>query len=112
VAKRLYWVGRSREDLREFPDAARREAGHQLHLVQLGIEPADYRPMPSVGTGVMEIRIHGETEQRVFYVAKFSDAVFVLHAFEKKTRKTATRDIELGKQRLKEARRWLRDRKQ
>jgi phage-related protein len=112
VSKDLAWVGRSREDLRAFPSDARREAGHQLNLVQLGLEPDDYRPMPSVGPGVIEIRIHSDTEYRVFYVAKYADTVFVLHAFEKKTRKTSQRDLDLGKERLKEVRRWLRDQKQ
>ena len=112
MAKALYWVGRSRDDLRAFPVAARREAGHQLHLVQLGLDPDDFRPMPSVGIGVIEIRIHGQTEHRVFYVAKFADAVFVLHAFEKKTQKTSKKDIEIGQERLKEVKRWLRERKQ
>ena len=88
MAKDLYWVGRSREDLRAFPEAVRREAGHELHLVQLGLDPDDWRPMPSVGPGVVEIRIHGDSEHRVFYVAKFAEGVYVLHAFEKKTRKT------------------------
>ena len=112
MAKALYWVGRSREDLREFPEDARREAGHQLHLVQLGLDPEDYRPMPTVGAGVVEIRIHGTTEHRVFYIAKLAGAVFVLHAFEKKTQKTSRKDIELGQERLKEVKKWLRDRKQ
>ena len=112
MAKALYWVGRSRDDLRAFPDDARREAGHQLHLVQLGLDPDDFRPMPSVGSGVTEIRIHGQTEHRVFYMAKFADAVFVLHAFEKKTQKTSKKDIEIGQERLKEVKRWLRERKQ
>ena len=112
MAKRLYWVGRSLEDLRDFPDEARREAGHQLHLVQIGLEPDDYRPMPTVGSGVIEIRIRGAREHRVFYVANVGDAVFVLHAFEKKTQKTAKRDLDLGKERLKEVKQWLRDQKQ
>ena len=112
MAKNLEWVGRSLDDLRDFPADARREAGHQLNLVQLGLDPDDYRPMPSVGPGVVEIRIHTDTEHRVFYVAKYADTVFVLHAFEKKTGKTSQRDIELGKERLKEVRRWLRDRGQ
>lgn len=111
MPRELAWVGRSREDLRAFPADSRREAGHQLNLVQLGLEPDDYRPMPSVGPGVVEIRIHLETELRVFYVAKYADTVFVLHAFEKKTRRTSQHDIDLGKERLKEVRRWLRDQK-
>lgn len=111
MAKRLYWVGRSREDLRDFPEAARREAGHQLYLIQLGLDPDDYRPMPAVGPGVVEIRIHAGTEFRIFYVAKFAGVVFVLHAFEKKTQKTPKQDIQLGRERLKEVKQWLRDRK-
>lgn len=109
MAKDLAWVGRALEDLRDFPDEVRREAGHQLHLVQLGMEPDDWRPMPSVGAGVVEIRLHGDAEHRVFYVATFSEAVYVLHAFEKKTRKTAQRDIELGRENLKELRKWRRE---
>lgn len=111
MPKRLFWVGRSREDLRDFSEDARREAGHQLHLVQLGLEPDDYRPMPTVGSGVMEIRIHTASEHRIFYVAKFTDAVFVLHAFGKKTQKAAKKDIELGQERRREVKRWLRDQK-
>jgi phage-related protein len=112
VPKELAWVGRSREDLKAFPAEARREAGHELNLVQLGLEPDDYRMMPSVGPGVVEIRIHSDTEFRVFYVSKYADTVFVLHAFEKKTRRTSHHDIDLGKERLKEVGRWLRDQKQ
>jgi phage-related protein len=109
VAKDLAWVGRSLEALRDFPAEARREAGHQLHLVQLGLAPDDWRPMPSVGPGVLEIRLHGETEHRVFYVARFPEAVYVLHAFEKKTQKTSQGDIDLGRENLKELRKWRRE---
>ena len=109
MAKELGWVGRSLEDLRDFPAEARREAGHQLHLVQLGLEPDDWRPMAGVGPGVIEIRLHGETEHRVFYVAKFAEAVYVLHAFEKKTRQTSQGDIELGRENLRELRKWRRE---
>jgi phage-related protein len=73
VAKNLIWAGRSLDDIRDFPEDARREAGHQLHLVQLGQDPDDYRPMPTVGPGVVEIRIHADNECRVFYVAKLAD---------------------------------------
>jgi phage-related protein len=109
IVKDLHWVGRALDDLREFPAAARREAGHQLHLVQLGLEPADWRPMPSVGIGVVEIRLHDETEHRIFYVARYAEAIYVLHAFEKKSQKTASRDIDIGRHRLKELRQWRRD---
>jgi phage-related protein len=109
VPKDLGWVGRSLDGLRDFPDEARREAGHQLHLVQLGLEPDDWRPMSSVGAGVIEIRLHGKTEHRVFYVAKFAEAVYVLHAFEKKTQKTSQGDIDVGRENLKELRKWRRE---
>lgn len=109
MTKDLAWVGRALEDLRDFPVEARREAGHQLHLVQLGLEPDDWRPMPAIGPGVIEIRLHGETEHRIFYVAKFAEAVYVLHAFEKKTQKTSQSDIEMGRENLKELRKWRRE---
>ncbi len=109
MAKELQWVGRSLEEIRAFPDEARREAGHQLFLVQLGEEPDDWKPMPGVGRGVMELRIHGDTEHRVFYVAKFAEAVYVLHAFEKKQQKTPAIYIKLGQERLKEVLRWRRE---
>jgi phage-related protein len=68
-------VGSALDDLRDFPEDARREAGHQLHLVQLGLVPDDWKPMPAVAAGVYEIRIHTALQHRVFYVAKFSDGV-------------------------------------
>jgi len=70
-----------------------------LALVQQGFQPSDWKPMSSVGSGAVEIRIHAEGEFRVFYVAKFEEAVYVLHIFVKKTRKTSLLDIELGKNR-------------
>jgi phage-related protein len=102
-------VGRALEDLRGFPPEARRDAGHQLHLVQLGLEADDWRPMPSVGAGVVEIRIREDREYRVFYVARYVEAVYVLHAFVKKSRRTAQRDIDLGRERYKELQAWRRD---
>ena len=83
-----------------FPSDARREVGHQLGRVQQGLSPTDWKPMSSVGAGVMEIRVHTRLEHRVFYVAKFDDAVYVLHAFEKRTRATPPNAIELARKRL------------
>jgi phage-related protein len=100
--KPLYWVGSSLEDLSAFPAGARREAGYQLRRIQQGMLPGDWKPMPTVGSGVQEIRIHSATEHRVFYIARFAEAVYVLHAFEKKTRQTRQRDMELGRRRLAE----------
>lgn len=98
--KPVVWVGSSREDLRRFPEDARRQAGYQLRRVQVGLMPDDWKPMSSVGTGVYEIRIHAGTEHRVFYIAKFEEAIYVLHAFEKRTRRTRQADIDLAKRRL------------
>ena len=99
--KPLLWVGSSRDDLRAFPPDARRVAGFQLRRVQRGLEPNDWKAMPSIGLGVREIRIHTEIEHRVFYVAKFEQGVYVLHAFEKRTSKTSKRDLELARDRLR-----------
>jgi phage-related protein len=100
--KPIVFLGGSLDDLREFPQPIRREAGYQLQRVQRGLEPDDWRPMRSIGTGVREIRV-GETAGafRVIYVAAFADAIYVLHAFQKKTRRTAKRDIDLAASRLR-----------
>ncbi|MDQ2667381.1 MAG: type II toxin-antitoxin system RelE/ParE family toxin [Gemmatimonadota bacterium] len=100
--KPVICVGSSRDELRAFPAEARERAGLELYLVQRGVEPRDWKPMPSVGAGVREIRVRVGRAFRVLYVTKFADAVYVLHAFEKKTQKTPTRDIELARQRLAE----------
>ena len=89
------WVGGALARLRGFAAGARREAGHQLYQVQLGLEPGDWKPMASVGPGVVEIRVHEGGEYRVLYLAKFAEAVYVLHAFEKRTRQTRKADIEI-----------------
>ena len=100
--KVIRWLGSSLDDLRAFPEQARRDAGYQLSRVQQGLMPSDWKPMKAVGSGVYEIRIHTETEHRVFYVAKYNDAIYVLHAFEKRTRQTRQTDIALARQRLAE----------
>jgi phage-related protein len=94
------WLGSSLEDLRAFPEDARRAAGYQLGRVQQGLLPTDWKPMTTVGSGVIEIRVHTRVEHRVFYVARFEDAVYVLHAFEKRTRQTPQREIALARRRL------------
>ena len=102
LGKALFWVGGTLGRLRGFPVDARREAGHQLYQVQLGLEPSDWKPMASVGQGVREIRIRDEAGAfRVLYIAKIEDVVYVLHAFQKKTQQTAKADIELAKVRYK-----------
>jgi phage-related protein len=83
--KSVQWIGSSRDDLSDFPIDARRDAGNRLFLVQAGLDPKDWKPMPTVGAGVNEIRVQAGGQWRVLYVAKFADAVYVLHAFGKKT---------------------------
>ena len=100
--KPVLWLGTSREDVRSFPAEARLDAGYQLWLVQQGLPPGDWRPMTSVGPGVAEIRIRTRQEHRIFYVATFEEAIYVLHAFEKKTRKTSDADLNLARRRLRE----------
>ena len=81
--KPVEFCGSSLDDLRAFPLAARREAGHQIDQVQNGLEPDDWKPMNTVGPGVREIRIREAAGAfRVVYVAKFADAVYVLHCFQ------------------------------
>lgn len=101
--KRLEFLGDALEQLRDFPETARKEAGVQLHKVQQGIEPSDWKPMTSVGQGVREIRIRDEAGIfRVLYIAKIEDTVYVLHAFQKKTQQTAKRDLDLAATRLRQ----------
>lgn len=99
--KTVEWLESSLDDLRRFPKQAMRKAGYELDQVQLGLEPSDWKPMPSIAPGVNEIRIHAGTEHRVIYTARFAEHVYVLHAFDKKTQKTPKRDIELAKRRYK-----------
>ena len=100
-AKPIEFLGDSLRSLREFPDDAKRDAGYQLDRVQHGLQPDDFKPMPAIGKGVEEIRVRDDTgAYRVIYTARLADAVYVLHAFQKKTQATSRRDIELAKQRF------------
>ncbi|MGA3263887.1 MAG: type II toxin-antitoxin system RelE/ParE family toxin [Terracidiphilus sp.] len=102
-AKPIEFRGGALSDLCRFPDAARREAGYQLYQVQEGEDPDDWKPMNSIGQGVREIRIRDkEGAFRVIYVAKFEDAIYVLHCFQKKTQKTSPEDIALASRRYKD----------
>ncbi|MBI3344786.1 MAG: type II toxin-antitoxin system RelE/ParE family toxin [Gammaproteobacteria bacterium] len=100
--KPLRWIGDSLQAVREFSDEARRETGFELNEIQKGREPSDWKSMPSIGLGVKEVRIRAENQYRVIYVAKFAEAVYILHAFAKKTQQTAKRDIDLATQRYRE----------
>ena len=101
--KSVRFVGSSRSELSAFPDSAKLRAGHELFMVQVGREPDDWKPMSSVGAGVCEIRVRDPAGQyRVIYVASFGTAIYVLHAFQKKSKtgiKTSKQDVDLIKQR-------------
>ncbi len=98
--KPVRFLGNSLKCLRDFPNDAKQDAGRQLDLVQRGKQPDDFKPMPSIGKGVEEIRVWDEAGTfRVIYTARLADAVYVLHAFQKKTQVTAKRDIETAKTR-------------
>ncbi len=97
ILKELIWIGTTRKRLKRFPQIARREAGEQLWRVQTGKEPADWKPMPAIGPGAIEIRIHKPHEHRVIYISTLPEGIYVLHAFEKKTRQTANKDIEIAR---------------
>lgn len=103
--KRVRFMGSAKNDLSAFPKAARNRAGHELLMVQLGREPDDWKPMASVGPGVCEIRVRDpEGAFRVVYIASFEDAVYVLHAFQKKSQKTSRTDLKLARRRYRDAR--------
>jgi phage-related protein len=100
--KPVVFLGGSLRRVREFPEDARRTVGHELRDVQFGETPSDWKPMPSVGPGVREIRVREASGAfRVIYVAHLEAAIYVLHAFQKKTQKTLQRDIDLARERLR-----------
>lgn len=98
-SKPIAWVGGSLADLRSLSAAVRREFGHDLHRLQLELAPRDAKPMPQVGPGVVEIRVRLGGAFRLLYVAKFEEAIYVLHVFQKKSQQTARLDLDLGRSR-------------
>ena len=101
--KPVRFLGDSLKRLREFPEDAKQDAGYQLDKVQQGHQPDDFKPMPSIGKGVEEIRVRDDSGiYRIIYTARIADAVYVLHAFQKKTQATSKPDIDLAKERYTE----------
>ncbi|MEM1118068.1 MAG: type II toxin-antitoxin system RelE/ParE family toxin [Bacteroidota bacterium] len=100
--KPVEWARPALHAARALPSGARRELGFQLDRVQRGLNPNDFKPIKAVGAGVYEIRVRDEGRAfRSFYVARFDQAVYVLHVFEKKTRKTLQADLDLGRSRYR-----------
>jgi phage-related protein len=101
--KPVAFRGDSLDALRTFPDEARQDAGFQIHKVQNGESPDDWKPMATIGSGVREIRIRDEAGAfRVIYLAKLEDAIYILYCFQKKTQATSEKDKELARKRYKE----------
>ena len=101
--KQIEFIGNSLDALRSFPLEARQDTGYQLDKVQRGLEPDNWKPMNTIGSGVKEIRVTDEQGQfRVINIAKLIDAIYVLHCFKKKTQKTSLADIDLARSRYKE----------
>jgi phage-related protein len=98
----VVWEGDSKEVLHSFPDPVRQNLGFQLWQLQQGERASDYRPLPSIGTGVFELRDQDERAwYRVIYLSRINDVIYVLHCFEKKSREIPRRDFEKARQRLK-----------
>jgi phage-related protein len=103
MLKPIEFRGTALDDLRDFPNAARREAGFQLDKIQHGKVPDDWKPMSTIGQGCQEVRIRDAMGIfRLVYVAKFVDAVYVLHCFQKKSQKTSRSDLAIAEQRYRE----------
>lgn len=101
--KDVAFRGSALEDLRAFPVTVRRQAGYQIDRVQQGLDPNDWKPMNTIGRGVREIRVQDASGAfRVVYVAKFEQAVFVLHCFQKKSARTSREDLALASDRYKD----------
>ena len=101
--KSVEFLGDSLSRVRDFPEDVKKDLGRELVRVQEGRDPVDWKPMPTIGKGVREIRVSDRAGQfRVVYVTNIGNAVYVLHAFQKKTQKTPQRDIDLAAVRLKQ----------
>lgn len=99
--KPVCFLGDALKCLRAFPRDARQDAGRQIDRVQRGLRPNDCKPMPAIGKGVEELRVWDDSGTfRVIYAARLADAVYVLHAFQKKTQATAKRDLAIAKARF------------
>ena len=99
--KPLIWLGTSRRDIRAFPFSRDDWWASSFDASKQGLEPDDWKSMQTVGPGVREIRVHIAGAHRVFYLATRADAIYVLHAFEKKTQKTSANDLRTGRERFR-----------
>jgi phage-related protein len=110
--RQIRWVGSAYDDLLGFPKDARQEAGFELGKVQAGLDPTDWKPFDDVGAGTREIRLRDASGvYRVMYVARFAEAIYVLHCFQKKTQATSHRDQAIAEARYRAVAAARRDKK-
>ncbi|MGQ1273651.1 type II toxin-antitoxin system RelE/ParE family toxin (plasmid) [Acinetobacter baumannii] len=101
--KEIRFIGNSLDCIRDFPESVKSRTGYELHKIQMGFEPTDFKPMKTIGKGVLEIRLKDESGiYRVIYTAKIGEHIYVFHAFNKKTQTTSKTDIEIAKSRFKQ----------
>lgn len=100
--KTVIWQSDSLKKIRSFPEQVKHDLGVELMRVQSGLAPLDSKPMQTIGRGVREIRVQYRGQYRVFYIASFDEAVYVLSAYIKKTQRAPKTEIDLAKQRLRE----------
>jgi phage-related protein len=112
-AAELHFEGDALEVLSSFPDQVKRELGFSLRQLQIGREPtSETRSMSSIGAGVYELKESDERAwYRAIYLSKVGNTIYVLHCFEKESRKTGRRDIEVARQRLKRVKQRLQEQK-
>lgn len=95
--KPVVFLGNALDELRTFPTDARRRAGFQIDRLQRGFDPDDWKPVTTIGPGIREIRLRDRSGiYRVVYLATLPDAIYILHAFQKKTRATSPADVDLA----------------
>jgi phage-related protein len=97
LTKKLEWLGSSKDRTRRFPEITKDQAGSELFRVQIGQMPTDWRPMPDIGSGVFEIRLHNPDEYRIFCIANYPESIYVLHVFQKTTQRTSEIDKQAGR---------------
>ena len=107
ILRSVVWLGNAKKNLREFPEEARKLIGDELQLLQFGGMPRDTKPFKGVGSGVLEIGVRYDKDAyRTVVAVQLGKKLYVLHAFQKKSKRgieTPNRDVELIKQRYKEA---------
>jgi phage-related protein len=113
VLRPVVWLGNSKKSLREFPDGAQKLLGDELQLIQFGGIPKDAKPFKGVGSGVLELAVRFVSDAyRVVLAVQIGRRIYVLHAFQKKSKKaieTPKRDVDLIKKRYAEAQELARE---